>query len=128
MTDLQVMDIVRSLCSKLGIKLNEREVLQNMQAKDYPTTIKSWKNITIWIDRDYISISHDEEVDVHYIYLSRCHIKEELPNINKRLKTVKNMNDYILLSSIERQMRNALDDMLISGSNDYVFNHVGELC
>ena len=128
MTDLQVLDIARSICSKLGIKINEQEVLQNMQANDSPTTIKNSNNITIWIDRHFISISHDGEIDVHYIYLSRKQLKEELLSITKRLKTANNMNDYILLTGIERQMHQALDGMLASNKDYHIFNYGGELC
>jgi len=129
MTDLQVIDLARSFSAKFDIHFDERKVLQNMHTRVAPiTTIVSRGDVTIWIDRHYISFSRYDDFNVHYVYLSRTHIKEELPGIIKRLKIVKSMNDYVLLSVIKLQMRQALAAMDAGGTDDYIFFDNEEFC
>ena len=127
MTDLQVIDLARSFSAKFDIHFDERKVLQNMHTRVAPiTTIVSRGDVTIWIDRHYISFSRNDDFNAHYVYMSRTHIKEEFPNIIKRLKNVKSMNDYVLLTGIKLQMRQALAGMNASGNDDYIFTDYGD--
>ena len=129
MTDLQVVDLARNFTANFDIHIDERKVLENMRTRVAPiTTIVSRGDVTIWIDRHYISFSRNDDFNVHYVYLSRTHIKEELPGIIKRLKNVKSMSDYVLLSGIKLQMRQALAAMDAGGTDDYIFFDNGEFC
>ena len=128
MTDLQVIDAAKSLAAKFNIKLDTRGILENMQNRGNQTTIVSRGGVILWIDRYYISFSHNDGFDVHYVYLSRKQIKEELPDIARRLKRVNAMNDFILLSGIQLQMRHALSEMNARSSDDYIFDSFAETC
>ena len=128
MTDLQVLDIARVTAANLGIEFEERTVAQNMRSRGPITSIIKHGDITIWIDRHYISFCRDDDFNENYVYLSRSQIENELPDIIKRLKNVRSMNDYVLLSGIKRQMCRALIGMNASGDNDYIFMDNGEFC
>lgn len=71
----------------LAVKVGEMLGVQ-MPAKNYfldrlnesgikmPTIYKS-KDIQFWIDCEYIAYSRYDEDNIHYVYITRAHIKEE---------------------------------------------------
>lgn len=60
---------------------------------------------TLWIDRYYIAYSHDDEHEIHYVYLSQHHIKEEWESY------LDAKGSSLLPGHIEQQFRYAQENM-----------------
>ena len=123
MTDARILNLAREVAGNLGIAVkNPQRILLNMRPKSIPiTTILCNKNHTLWIDKYYIAYSKTGNLDVRYVYITRNHIKEELPEIKKMLKK-SGFTDFITLTGIQEQMRQALKVMTETGKEDYVFD------
>lgn len=73
-----IIAIAKRVAGQLGITMPHEAVLMNKlnMQNPYPLVVKS-NLFTLWIDRYYIAYSHDDETEIHYVYVSQHHIKEE---------------------------------------------------
>jgi hypothetical protein len=73
-----IIALAHVVADQLAITLPDDAVMAgklNLQ-NPHPLVVKS-NYYTLWIDRYYIAYSHDDEHEVHYVYLTEHHIKEE---------------------------------------------------
>lgn len=74
----KIIALTHVVADRLGITLPADAIMAgklNMQ-NPYALVVKS-NRYTLWIDRYYIAYSHDDEHEIHYVYLTEHHIKEE---------------------------------------------------
>jgi len=121
MNDSEILSVAEKLAASLDVIVEDKQaILKNMRKTNCPTiTILSNGNYTLWIDKYYIAYSKDGKPDVRYVFVSQHHVSEELTEICNMLKDCE-PSDYITLSGIREQMREALKSMAASGEDFYL--------
>ena len=102
----KIISLTHVVAGHLGITLPDDAAMaakMNMQ-NPYPLVVKS-NYYTLWIDRYYIAYSHDDEHEIHYVYLTQHHIKEE----SESYLDAKGIS--MLPGHIEQQFRCARENM-----------------
>lgn len=112
----------------LAVKVGEMLGVQ-MPAKNYflerlnesgikmPIIYKS-KDIQFWVDCEYIAYSRYDEDDIHYVYITRQHIREE--RASYRLASRERKESISLPQQVSHVFRKALSEMNLE-KTDYTF-------
>ena len=115
----EIIKLSIRVADTLGIKLPDEDYLmQKLNLQNPVATIVKENNYSLWIDRYYVAYSHEDEVDIHYVYLTRHHISEECNSYQEA--SLDRNNDIRLPKQIEKQFRNALMQMKKQQQKTYV--------
>jgi hypothetical protein len=123
MNDSEILTLAEKLATELGIAVkNKNAILKNMRRKGCPTTtILRNRDCTLWIDKHYVAFSEDDKPNIRYVFITRRHIAEHMPEIRKMLKDCA-AADRAALTVIREQMREALKMMAASGEDVCLFD------
>jgi len=112
-----IIALTHVVADQLAITLPDDTVMAgklNLQ-NPHPLVVKS-NSYTLWIDRYYIAYSHDDEHEIHYVYLTEHHIKEE----SESYLDAKGAS--LLPGHIEQQFRYAHENMAEHERKFWIFN------
>ncbi|HRY13663.1 MAG TPA: hypothetical protein P5309_08830 [Syntrophomonadaceae bacterium] len=113
----KIMALTHVVADHLAITLPDDAVMAgklNLQ-NPHPLVVKS-NFYTLWIDRYYIAYSHDDEHEIHYVYLTEHHIKEEMESY------LDAKGASSLPGHIEQQFRYAYQNMAEHEKKFWIFN------
>lgn len=116
-----VLDVAVEAASRLGLRVsNPQKILEKMNEEIPAATILYDNEHMLWVDRHYIAYSERDGMEVSYIYLSRRHIREELPELTQLLDGCAAFEDYVFYTSLAEQMQAAREIMKITGRDYYL--------
>ena len=116
----EVINLSKSVSDDLGMSLEDDAVLLKKLAQKSPVPlIVKNNNCRLWLDRFYIAYSHDDENDVHYVYLTEFHIREECHSY--ALARNQRKSDVRLPGQIEEQFSTALKEINKSKKSYHIF-------
>lgn len=91
LNDLTLMTYAEKTAQKFGITLPEIKLLLKYINEATPRTIRIDNGeFQMWIDKYYIAYSRYDQEEVHYVYLTKTHIREERVSYRKARKERKN--------------------------------------
>ena len=121
LNDSDIIRYARIAADWLSIKLPNIEKMKKQMRIAIPESIILDNGVDqLWIDRKYIAYSNHDDPGVHYVYLSKLHIKEENRSYENARKT-RGIKVY-LPQSIRSECRKAQHEMKKTGL-DYYINH-----
>jgi hypothetical protein len=124
MTKLEVLGLAEDTAGKVGIIIkNQEAILKRMYSSKFSTTILCNEKYTLWIDKDYIAYSDNDDTDVWYKYITLKHINESFVDISQMLDESLEPDDKHMQSGIQKQMCEALHAMADSKSVYYIFTY-----
>ncbi len=91
LNDSTLMIYAEKAAQKFGITLPEIKLLLKYINQLVPKTMLiENEEMQLWIDKYYIAYSRYDEEEVHYVYLTKTHIREERVSYRKARKERKN--------------------------------------
>ena len=87
-TGLPAKDVVKIITDTLvhfGLDYPYNEIRQNFRADIPVPVIVENKEVTVWIDKYYVAYSMQDEIEVHYLYITRRHLNEEKSEKHSRV-------------------------------------------
>ena|GEM_PF-38053 len=117
----EIIVLAADLAPRLGLQMELPKTLYRKMIRCVPTTTILYNATNmLWIDRYYIAVNINNSLYVSYIYLTKHHIREELPGIIRLRDSAAIYNDLLLYSDMAEQMLEARKVMRITGKSYYL--------